>query len=94
MSIQSKHELRQQVAPRYLEASHFQKTTILDEFVAVTGYARKYAIRLLAKPLPPPLQPNVRVHAATERPSRKHSWGQSRVRGKTPPHLLATLEPC
>jgi len=43
------------VAARYREARHVQKSVILDEFVAATGYARKYAIRLLMNPtLPPP----------------------------------------
>ncbi|MEO7911243.1 MAG: hypothetical protein ABIV47_16485 [Roseiflexaceae bacterium] len=44
-----------QVAPRYQRAGHAQKSVILDEFVAATGYARKYAIQLLAQlPLPVP----------------------------------------
>jgi hypothetical protein len=55
MSYQAKRELLAQVAPRYREASHTHKSLILDEFVAATGYARKYAIRLLTRPvaLPP-----------------------------------------
>lgn len=36
------------------EVSHSQKSAILDEFVAATGYARKYAIRLLTHPASPP----------------------------------------
>ena len=47
MSFQGKRELLGQVAPRYREASREQKTVILNEFIAATGYARKYAIRLL-----------------------------------------------
>lgn len=39
-----------QIAPRYREASAPIKEVILDEFVAATGYARKYAIRLLNHP--------------------------------------------
>ena len=59
MSVQSKRELLVQVACRYRESSAAQKTIILDEFVARVpaeggcGYARKYAIRLLAHPVPP-----------------------------------------
>ena len=51
-----KRELLAQVAPRYQQAPPDQKSLILDEFVAATGYARKYAIRLLASPplSPPP----------------------------------------
>ncbi len=47
MSQQSKHELQAEVQPRYLKASKAEKQKILDEFTAVTGYHRKYAIRLL-----------------------------------------------
>jgi hypothetical protein len=54
MSFRAKRELLAQVAPRYTEAGHAQKSVILDEFLATTGYARKYAIRLLAKPVAPP----------------------------------------
>jgi len=51
----SKRELLLQIAPRYREASAALKTVILDEFVAATGYARKYAIRLLSHPVTPKL---------------------------------------
>lgn len=54
MSFRAKRELLAQVAPRYREATTAQKTIILNEFLAVTGYDRKYAVRLLAKPVPVP----------------------------------------
>ncbi len=54
MSFQAKRELLAQVAPRYQHATHAQKSLILDEFIAATGYARKYAIRLLTQPVLPP----------------------------------------
>lgn len=47
MSQRSKRELLQVVRPRYLKANKTDKGAILDEFVAATGYHRKYAIRLL-----------------------------------------------
>lgn len=50
MSHQAKRELLVQVAMRYREAGRREKAVMLDEFVAVTGYARKYAIRLLSEP--------------------------------------------
>jgi len=50
MSFRSKRELLAQVAPRYQQASHTHKSIILNEFVAATGYARKYAILLLTRP--------------------------------------------
>ena len=52
MSFQSKRELLIQVAPRYREARGQEKTVILDQFVSATGYARKYAVRLLHQPIP------------------------------------------
>ncbi len=54
MSFRAKRELLVQVAPRYRAARHGQRSVILDEFVAVTGYERKYAIRLLLGPIRPP----------------------------------------
>jgi len=49
MSQQSKRELHAEVQPRYLKASKAEKQKILDEFTAVTGYHRKYAIRILKR---------------------------------------------
>ncbi len=53
MSFRAKRELLSQISPRYREASDSQKRTILDQFVAATGYVRKYAIRLLNRPVAP-----------------------------------------
>lgn len=47
MSQRSKRELVAAIHPRYLKASKSGKQQILNEFVAATGYHRKYAIRLL-----------------------------------------------
>lgn len=47
MSQRSKRELLETIRPRYLKASKSGKAQILDEFVAATGYHRKYAIRVL-----------------------------------------------
>jgi hypothetical protein len=47
MSQRSKRELLEAVYPRYLKANKKGKTKIVDEFVAATGYHRKYALRLL-----------------------------------------------
>jgi hypothetical protein len=47
MSQRSKKELIGAIHPRYLKADRERKKQILDEFVAATGYHRKYAIRLL-----------------------------------------------
>lgn len=54
MNFAAKRQLAVQVAGRYREGTRVQKAAILDEFVAATGYARKYAIRLLTHPSSPP----------------------------------------
>ena len=57
MTLQSKRDLLKVVRPRYLKANRSGKKKILDEFVASTGYHRKYAIRLLKRgPRPPGLK--------------------------------------
>ncbi len=63
MSFQAKRELLAQTGPRYHAAPRQQKRAILDEFVAATGYARKYAIRLLGQPSVPPSAPITRPRA-------------------------------
>jgi hypothetical protein len=47
MSQRSKRELLESIQPRYLKANKHNKARILDEFVAATGYHRKYATRVL-----------------------------------------------
>jgi len=51
VSPKSKRDLLCAVYPRYREASREQRSAILDEFCAATGYHRKYAIALLNGPL-------------------------------------------
>ena len=48
MSYRTRRELLVQMIPRYREADRNQKQCMLNEFVASTGYNRKYAIRLLS----------------------------------------------
>jgi hypothetical protein len=47
VSAATRHELMLAVAERYRGGRRSEKVRILDEFVAVTGYHRKHAIRLL-----------------------------------------------
>jgi hypothetical protein len=47
MSQRSKREMIEAIRPRYLKANKAGKVQILDEFIATTGYHRKYAIRVL-----------------------------------------------
>lgn len=49
MSKKSKDELVKRTHPRYLQAKRADKSRILDEFVAATGFHRKHAIRVLRK---------------------------------------------
>ena len=80
LSFRAKRELLVQVAPRYRAARHGQRSVILDEFVAVTGYDRKYAIRLLLGPVKAP-QPIRRPRAAQLWSSGSGSAGE-RVDGR------------
>ena len=57
MSYQSRRELLAQVFSRYREAYRKKKTIILNEFIASSGYSRKYAVRLLGKPMAERLAP-------------------------------------
>lgn len=47
MSQRSKREMIEAIRPRYLKANKTGKEQILNEFIATTGYHRKYAIRVL-----------------------------------------------
>ena len=53
MSYRTRRELLSQIIPRYREADQNQKQSMLNEFVASTGYNRKYAIRLLSQKVLP-----------------------------------------
>src|SRR5947209_4389790 len=64
MSMKSKRELLAVVSPRYVTATGAEKQRILDEFVATTGYHRKYALALLRHPPPLRTRPIRRPRAA------------------------------
>jgi hypothetical protein len=49
ISPAGREELLGAVAERYRQATRGERKTILDEFVAITGYHRKHAIRVLKK---------------------------------------------
>src|SRR2546425_4586863 len=49
LSVTTRRELIDAVAARYRAAGRDQKKEILDEFVEVTGFHRKHAIRVLKK---------------------------------------------
>ena len=50
---QSQHELAAALQGRYVQAGRKEKGQILDEFVAATGYHRKWALGLLRQGPPP-----------------------------------------
>lgn len=68
MSPTSKRELLKAIRPRYTLGQRPAKQQILDEFVAATGYHRKYAIHLLNHPPP--------RRAAKQRPRRRKYDGR------------------
>src|ERR687885_2353699 len=100
MSFRAKRELLVQVAPRYRAARHGQRSAILDEFVAVTGYDRKYAIRLLLGPIHPPApirRPRAAQYGVEVQEALASAWRAANgVCGKrlVPflPELIPTLE--
>src|ERR1039457_4552343 len=51
LSVATRRELMEAVAARYRAAGREEKKEILDEFVKVTGFHRKHAIRALKKSL-------------------------------------------
>lgn len=68
MGIQSRRELLAVLRPRYRRASKAEKGQILNEFVAATGYHRKYAIHLLRHG-PPPVPRRPRRRRSTYGPA-------------------------
>src|SRR4051794_17670700 len=101
MSFQGKRELLAQLVARYQEAPYQQKRIMLDEFVAATCYARKYAIRLLTRPTPPVVapisRPRPRRYGAEVQEALRVAWlAANGICGKrlVPflPELVAALE--
>ncbi|MFN8484678.1 MAG: DDE-type integrase/transposase/recombinase [Anaerolineae bacterium] len=72
MSLLSKRELVTVVGPRYRAARRNEKSRILDEFVAATGYERKYAIQVLNHP-PTPKPRKKRLKARRYTPQVKEA---------------------
>ena len=64
MTHTARAELTDVVRRRYCQASGFEKRKILDEFIAVTGYHEKSAIRALNA------KPTVKKRQIRNRPSR------------------------
>ncbi len=101
MRFRAKRELLLPVNVRYQAARHQQQSIILDEFIAATGYARKYAIRLLTRSAPPPAaaitRPRARRYGPAVQEALRVAWAAANgICGKrlVPflPELVASLE--
>ena len=72
MSIGARHELARSVSVRYRSASRLDKSRILDEFCAASGYTRKHALRMVLRPpdVKQPLRRRKRSSTYTELEAR------------------------
>jgi len=98
MSFASRRELLAKVWPRYREATRKQKTFILNEFIASTGYKRKYAIRMLSLPEIPTVKtikrPRARFYGEAVQEALKIAWCTSNcIASKRLSPFLAELVP-
>lgn len=90
----TRKELTEAIARRYQQASKADKTMILDEFIAITHYHRKHAIRVLNRtPVEPPQKPGRnRVYDGAFRQSLVVLWEASdRLCGKRLKVLIPML---
>ena len=101
VSTEARRELVMAVAERYQGSGRSEKARILDEFVAITGYHRKHAIRLLmGRSLPEPPSPSERsarpssIYGEPVREALIVLWEASdRICGKRLKALLPVLVP-
>jgi hypothetical protein len=64
--MSTRAELIDGVGARYRQSALSERGSILDEFVAITGYHRKHAIRLLSKPAAPPKERRAHIRYGPE----------------------------
>jgi hypothetical protein len=94
ISVDARHELVRAIAARYRAGTESAKLHILNEFVAVTGYHRKHAIRVLNTEgsAPTVRQPRLAIYDGAVREALIVLWEASdRVCGKRLKPLLPTL---
>lgn len=84
MSLSSKKEYLNRIHGRYQHAGREHKSKILDEFCAVCGYHRKFALRLLNRPL------KCRRH----KPGAKRKYDPQKLLPVLKPLWLAAEQPC
>src|SRR5215471_5667980 len=86
LSVTTRRELIDGVAARYRAAGRSQKKEILDEFVKVTGFHRKHAIRALkksTKPETPEPRQRARIYDEAVREALTIVWeAADRICGK------------
>ena len=69
LTMQEKQAVTREYRPRYQEATKKNKQTLLDDFVQLTGYHRKSAIRLLAAQ--PPKETTFKLKPEKKRPANR-----------------------
>jgi hypothetical protein len=84
MSLLSKKEYLGRIYGRYQRAGREHKSKILDEFCAVCGYHRKFALRLLNRPL----------KGRRRQPGPKRKYDPQRLLPALKPIWLAAEQPC
>jgi hypothetical protein len=92
----ARHELVRAIGERYRSGARAAKLRILDEFVAVTGYHRKHAIRVLntSGTTEATRRPRLRLYDEAVREALVVLWEASdRVCGKRLKPLLPVLVP-
>ena len=91
----TRRELIDAVAARYRAAGRNQKKEILDEFVKVTGFHRKHAIRALKKSVRaerPEARQRVRIYGEAVRAALTIVWeAADRICGKRLRQVIAGL---
>jgi hypothetical protein len=97
LGAEARSELLQAIGERYRRGSKRDKHRILDEFVAVTGYHRKHAIRLINQAAPAlrrGRRSRLRIYDETVREALVVLWEASdRVCGKRLKALIPVLVP-
>jgi hypothetical protein len=69
LSLATRRELIAAIAARYESGTRIEKKKILDEFIEVTGFHRKHAIRVLRKAATPKDRVGQQILRARLRPS-------------------------
>src|SRR6202140_1515582 len=95
LSMTTRRELIETVAARYRVAKRSEKKAILDEFVKVTGFHRKHAIRVLKKaprPETPEPRQRARIYDEAVRAALTIVWeAADRICGKRLRQVIAGL---